>query len=537
MATVTFVFLATISNIESTASENDIRLRVYVDQNYPSNGLKAKIDDTMHLIIFRVYTSLDMAHIKKEYNFSLRSDTAREVFTLQDRGRLMLLEERNHFDGNQYFTGAVKFAQVSRKDFGHYTLCACPIKSETDADTFCSSNQCEILGFNFMDESESTCAPTESQHCPSSLLGYSSVKHHLYGTLEKIAALSELVSQQSDDSRTFMENMDPGCRILLQIAPCFIALPKCKQLENETVQLKHMCKQDSSAIFDVCKTWLEVSERRQNYIFKDFAKNMSQVVETLNLGREFNESMCQFYNDSECISINATVLKKKLDENKTSHCYDSDYKGTSYRGQISKSISGMSCVKWDQSGKYDDLQGYSLNTIKYAELYGSENFCRNPINVTTQSIDQSKPWCFVDYQGTWEQCNVPVCHIVNPKPIMIVIACIVAASILAAVGFFFYCGYFSEPESPNPIVIRNVIPQQQHYLYNPPPLFIEDETGLRHYDRNQIDSETLSLVGEGEFGVVYKAIIKVVVFFRFYIKIVLNVFHFKKPCFFRFFEI
>ena len=267
VATVTFVFLATISNIESTASENDIRLRVYVDQNYPSNGLKAKIDDTMHLNIFRVYTSLDMAHIKKEYNFSLRSDTAREVFTLQDRGRLMLLEERNHFDGNQYFTGAVKFAQVSRKDFGHYTLCACPIKSETDADTFCSSNQCEILGFNFMDESESTCAPTESQHCPSSLLGYSSVKHHLYGTLEKIAARSELVSQQSVDSRTFMENMDPGCRILLQIAPCFIALPKCKQLENETVQLKHMCKQDCSAILMFAKLgWKFQSEGKIIYL-------------------------------------------------------------------------------------------------------------------------------------------------------------------------------------------------------------------------------------------------------------------------------
>ena len=42
--------------------------------------------------------------------------------------------------------------------------------------------------------------------------------------------------------------------------------------------------------------------------------------------------------------------------------------------------------------------------------------------------------------------------------------------------------------SPNPIVIRNVIPQQQHYLYNLPPHFIEDETGLRHFDRNQLET-------------------------------------------------
>ena len=107
--------------------------------------------------------------------------------------------------------------------------------------------------------------------------------------------------------------MDPGSRFLLQIAPCFIALPKCKQLENELAEFKNMCKQDCFAIFDVCKTWLEVAERRQVHIFKDFVKNMYQVLETLNLGREINKSKCQFYNDSECISINATVLKKKLD--------------------------------------------------------------------------------------------------------------------------------------------------------------------------------------------------------------------------------
>ena len=110
--------------------------------------------------------------------------------------------------------------------------------------------------------------------------------------------------------------MHPGCGILLQIASCFNALPKCKQLENKTVEFKHMCKQDCSILFNVCKIWLEISERRQNYIFKDFAKTMSKVLETFNLGREFNKLMCQFYNDSECISINATVVKKKLDEKK-----------------------------------------------------------------------------------------------------------------------------------------------------------------------------------------------------------------------------
>ena len=147
VATLFFSFFLT-----ATLAENDVRLKVYVDPNYAgSNGLKATPDAALHLILFRVYTSSNITHLKKTYNISLRSDT--EVFILQDRDRFMLLEEPNHFNGNQFYTGAVKFTQVSRKDFGHYTLCVCPIKSEADSDTFCSSNECEILGFDFIDES------------------------------------------------------------------------------------------------------------------------------------------------------------------------------------------------------------------------------------------------------------------------------------------------------------------------------------------------------------------------------------------------
>ena len=65
--------VAALALSAATIVENDIRLKAYVDQNYRSNGPKAKIDDTVHVIIFRVYTSLDMAHLKKAYKFSLRS--------------------------------------------------------------------------------------------------------------------------------------------------------------------------------------------------------------------------------------------------------------------------------------------------------------------------------------------------------------------------------------------------------------------------------------------------------------------------------
>ena len=76
---------------------------------------------------------------------------------------------------DQFYIMALKFAEVYSKDFGRYTICACPIKSDTDTDTYCSSNECEILGLDFVDELESTCAranhASASRPCPSSLLG------------------------------------------------------------------------------------------------------------------------------------------------------------------------------------------------------------------------------------------------------------------------------------------------------------------------------------------------------------------------------
>ena len=516
-------FIATARR--SRSGENNIRLLVdYDTRNDANKGLKATIGAKLHVIQLRVYTDLECDSLKKAYRFSVRIKSNErlktEVLTLQDSSRFMLICDKLFENNDRYYIGAVKFAEVSSKDFGRYTICACRKKSDTDTDTYCSSNECEILGFDFEDELESACTPANpgsaGTYCSSNLLGYSSLKHHRSGTLEKIAALSKLVRHNDP---TFAQKMDPGCRILMQIAPCFIAFPKCKKLENETVELKHLCKQDCSAIFDVCKTWLETSQRKQNSIFKEFAKNMSQVLEQLNLGKEFDKSLCQRYNDSECISINATVLKKKLAQNVTSQCYDPDYMGTSYRGQISNSISGRSCVKWDRSEKYDDLRWYSLNTIKYVELYGSENFCRNPINVTTQSIDQSKPWCFVDYRGNWEPCGVPMCYsaVLTPSntgvfnfilahfslPWIVTLLGVVVAAILAIVTmtFFLFRQKCVNKSFPNQNMFRdlNSSPQQRPYFY-------QDETGLRHYDRNQI--ETLSKIGQGEFGVVYKAQIK-----------------------------
>jgi len=80
--------------------------------------------------------------------------------------------------------------------------------------------------------------------------------------------------------------------------------------------------------------------------------------------------------------------------------------GTSYRGDISTTISGKTCRKW----KVDTPHGYIFNPTQYPDAGLEEhNFCRNPdkraggafcvttdASVTTESCDVTGVWKNVD---------------------------------------------------------------------------------------------------------------------------------------------
>ena len=80
--------------------------------------------------------------------------------------------------------------------------------------------------------------------------------------------------------------------------------------------------------------------------------------------------------------------------------------GTSYRGDVSTTISGKTCRKW----KVDTPHGYIFNPTQYPDAGLEEhNFCRNPDKraggafcvttdaaVTTESCDVTGVWKNVD---------------------------------------------------------------------------------------------------------------------------------------------
>ncbi|XP_005453748.1 plasminogen activator, urokinase b [Oreochromis niloticus] len=84
---------------------------------------------------------------------------------------------------------------------------------------------------------------------------------------------------------------------------------------------------------------------------------------------------------------------------KASHCYEGV--GLYYKGTASKTVSGQTCLQWDEETRRQYLH-LDINA-------GKHNYCRN-------LHYRRRPWCYVwkNLQLVWEYCDMPLC---NFKPL------------------------------------------------------------------------------------------------------------------------
>ena len=83
-----------------------------------------------------------------------------------------------------------------------------------------------------------------------------------------------------------------------------------------------------------------------------------------------------------------------------SECYK-DSKAADYRGTVSRTKSGLTCLSWNIQKKSDGRYGYWTGTSGAAAKGVSDhNYCRNPDGVPGA-------WCYTtSSKKRWELCNV-----------------------------------------------------------------------------------------------------------------------------------
>lgn len=129
----------------------------------------------------------------------------------------------------------------------------------------------------------------------------------------------------------------------------------------------------------------------------------------------------------ECYEQNAATLGTALGPN-TYTCYNESDRGTSFRGNVSVTVSGKTCQPWVSQSPHP----HSVTPLDRPELENHAH-CRNPDGRGLS------PWCYTaDGDTRWEYCDVPLCaHVVLPLYSYVVIgvgAPIVLVLAIAVVG-------------------------------------------------------------------------------------------------------
>ncbi|XP_028408139.1 uncharacterized protein LOC114530726 [Dendronephthya gigantea] len=199
-------------------------------------------------------------------------------------------------------------------------------------------------------------------------------------------------------SRYFAVNITTVKRCIKALSSlfCHYYFPSCDGTLN-VYKRQYICRESCLKVTQMCGNILKVLE--QYFIFK-FPKKMRLVSCELQPYRNAGDSPeCWYYNEGSNSTDSSEVSEYAIDAD----CLHLN--GSSYRGEISVTASGIPCQSWTEQCPHR----HTMNTT-YPELNNAKNYCRNPKN------SGQRPWCFTtDRNKRWEYCDIPKCTPVDGK--------------------------------------------------------------------------------------------------------------------------
>ncbi|XP_056018475.1 inactive tyrosine-protein kinase transmembrane receptor ROR1-like isoform X4 [Ostrea edulis] len=165
-------------------------------------------------------------------------------------------------------------------------------------------------------------------------------------------------------------------------------------------------------------------------------------------------------------------------------CYTG--RGENYRGTHHRTITGKTCVKWQNNPKFPDHQSL-----------GNHNLCRNP------NEDPKGPWCYVDHHFKKnETCQVPRCTTgaepVNKLMYILVPGIIVPLALIILIAVVCLCQKKNEKGANS----KGTNSSQNSTVETVPLTGKTTACRIREFPLSSI--RFLQELGEGAFGKVYK---------------------------------